>query len=589
MLLVKPTDKLEKVSKNKSKNWAWLREYFEPDFNILGIALALGFCVAALGISTALFSQILIDKILPAHDYLKLYSGVGMLCVLLLFRSFVSYLREIFLLRQSFDFNLRINNYFFGSLLHLPKSFFDSRKTGELITRLNDTSRIQQTVSLIVGTVAIDAIMVIISLVSIFTYDWKIGLLISVWIPIYIFILYRFQPKILSGQREIMSSYAMNESNYIDTIQGVGEIKLANREQFFKQKNQTFYGIFQHKLLNLNKIVRRYILINEIISSIFIISVILMSSIFVLNGQLTIGAVMALIQMVGILISSSSNLGAANIKLQEAKVAFERMFEFTSIQPEYSEADFTKTFISEFQELSIENLSFRFPGRKCLLDNVSFNIRRGELIALIGESGSGKSTILQILEKLYSKEDGKLKVNGIDFDLISTHGWRSIIGVVPQEIKLFSGNLIDNILLGETIENPQMVLDFFKKYQLDQFFEQFPNGYATLLGENGVNISGGQKQLVGIARALWKKPQFLLLDEPSSALDRDKEQFVIHLLNKIKSEIAVLLITHKASVARNADRIYILENGVTSEESNHKNLLEFDNLYSRSYSDYAMI
>ena len=314
-----------------------------------------------------------------------------------------------------------------------------------------------------------------------------------------------------------------------------------------------------------------------------------MSSIFVLNGNLTTGAVMALIQMVGILISSASNLGNANIRLQEAKVAFERMFEFTSIKSEYSETDAAKSKILDFKELIIEDLSFRFVGRKRLLDNISLNIRHGELIAIIGESGSGKSTILQILQKFYSHEDGKIKVNGIDFDSISTHAWRSIVGVVPQEIKLFSGNVIDNIMLGEKINDPQLIIDFFKHYELEQFFEQFPNGYATILGENGVNISGGQKQLVGLARALWKKPQLLLLDEPSAALDRDKEQFMIRLLDKIKSEVAILLITHKASVARNADRIYILENGITFQGGNHKSLLEFDNLYLRSYSDYALV
>ena len=589
LLLVKPTSKLVKTASVKLNNWTWLKNFFEPDFNILGIALSLGFAIAALGISTALFSQKLIDKILPAHDYLKLYSGIGMLCVLLFFRSFISYLREIFLLRQSFDFNLRINDFFFGSLLKLPKPFFDSRKTGELITRLNDTSRIQQTVSIIVGSVAIDALMVIIALISIFCYDWKIGLVISTWIPIYAFILNLFQPKILFGQREIMASYATNESNYIDTILGVGEIKISNQELFFQKNNQIIYSNFQQKLLLLGKIARKYILINEVVGTVFIITVIAMSSIFVLNGNLTTGAVMALIQMVGILISSASNLGNANIRLQEAKVAFERMFEFTSIKSEYSETDAAKSKILDFKELIIEDLSFRFVGRKRLLDNISLNIRHGELIAIIGESGSGKSTILQILQKFYSHEDGKIKVNGIDFDSISTHAWRSIVGVVPQEIKLFSGNVIDNIMLGEKINDPQLIIDFFKHYELEQFFEQFPNGYATILGENGVNISGGQKQLVGLARALWKKPQLLLLDEPSAALDRDKEQFMIRLLDKIKSEVAILLITHKASVARNADRIYILENGITFQGGNHKSLLEFDNLYLRSYSDYALV
>jgi ATP-binding cassette, subfamily C, bacteriocin exporter len=585
LLLLKPTDKLVKTASKKSENRAWLKEYFAPDFNILGIALVLGFCIAALGIATALFSQKLIDQILPSKDTLKLYSGVGLLCALLFFRTFIGYLREIFLLRQSYDFNLRIIDYFYGSLMYLPKSFFDTRKTGELITRLNDTSRIQQTVSLIVGSVAIDALMVVIALVTIFNFDWQIGLIVSVWIPLYVLLLARFQPKIITGQRDIMAAYAQNESHYVDTIQGVGDIKIANRESFFKQITQVVYGFYQQKILDLGKITRRYGMLNEMLGTVFIIAVILLSSLFVLRGQLTVGSVMALIQMVGMLMGSASSLGAANIRLQEAKVAFERMYEFTSIKSEYDENDTAKSTITDFQELKVDNMAFRFAGRKRLLQDVSFYVQKGEMIALIGESGSGKSTALQILQKFYAPEEGKVKVNGVDFDLISTKAWRSIIGVVPQDIKLFNGSLIDNILLGDTVDNLQTLVDFFEKHGFNRFFEQFPNGYATILGENGVNISGGQMQLVGLARALWKKPQLLLLDEPTSALDRDTEKFVIELLKNIQKDIGIVLLTHRISIARDAHKIYILEQGVTSKEGSHQQLLKTDNLYSRAWSD----
>ena len=384
-----------------------------------------------------------------------------------------------------------------------------------------------------------------------------------------------------------MQSYARSESNYIETIQGGGEIKINNRQPFFTDLTRNIYGFFQANRVELGKIAGRYGLWTEIVATLFIAVVTLLSSLLVLRGTFTTGAIIAVLQIIGMLMSSVNRLVVANIQIQEAKIAFERMNEFTQLNNEFSaENDLSKSVVSDFEALKVENLTFRFAGRKRLLDGVSFYLNKGEMIALIGESGSGKSTTLQVLQKFYEAESGKIKVNGLDFDLLSTTAWRSIIGVVPQDVRLFSGTLIDNILLGETVENPQILIDFLEKYGLNRFFEQFPNGYATILGENGVNISGGQTQLVGLARALWKRPQVLLLDEPTAALDRDSEQFVIQLLNKIKSETAILLLTHRLSIVCGAERIYILKNGQIEEEGTHLQLLKSDNVYSRSWLDW---
>ena len=265
------------------------------------------------------------------------------------------------------------------------------------------------------------------------------------------------------------------------------------------------------------------------------------------------------------------------------------MREFTTVKPEFDAyEDRQKAVISDFEELKIDNLAFRFAGRKRLLEDVSFSLRKGEMIALLGESGCGKSTTIQILQKCYEAESGKIKVNGLDFDLISTRNWRSIIGVVPQQIKLFNGTLLDNILLGETVKDVEKVANLFKKYGFDAYFEQFPNGYATILGENGVNISGGQMQLVGLARALWQQPKLLILDEPTAALNRDTEGYVIKLLEKLKHDTAILLLTHRISIARSAERIYILKNGKIEQSGNHKRLLETENLYVRAWRDMAI-
>jgi ATP-binding cassette subfamily B protein len=258
------------------------------------------------------------------------------------------------------------------------------------------------------------------------------------------------------------------------------------------------------------------------------------------------------------------------------------MFEFVSIEKENQ----GKTEITNFQSLEIKNLSFRFAGRSPLLTNLNLTLNKGEFVAVVGESGSGKSTLGQVLQQFYPFENGEIVVNNqYNLEDILMSSWRDIIGVIPQEIHLFSGNIIDNILLGAE-ENPENVIKFCQENGFEKFIRQLPQGYGTILGEEGINLSGGQKQIIALARVLYKKPQFLLLDEPTSAMDRNTEKFTIFLLNKLKKNIAVLFISHRLHTLKKvADRIYVLENGIFIAEGNHQKLLETSNFYSRFWEE----
>jgi ATP-binding cassette, subfamily C, bacteriocin exporter len=584
LLLIKPTDKLVPLSTQQKKQHIWFWGFVKEDVNLLVIAAVLGIAMAVLSLSTALFSQKLIDKILPEHDALKLYSGIGALLLLLLARSGMGYIRQLFLMRQSRDFNIRLIDYFYSSLLNLPKSFFDNRKTGELVARMNDTQRIQSTLARLVGDAVIDVLMIVVAAVAIFSYNVWIGVLSILWLPVFAFVVWRFSDSIVLGQREVMASYAMNESNFINTMQGTETIKVNNLQSIFTNATKTYYGLFQKRIFDLGNIGLRFSISTEIVGTIFIVAIILGSAVLVLRGALTAGSIMAIIQMVAILMASAGRLAMTNIQLQEAKVAFERMTEFTAIEPEFvPETDKEKAVITDFEELKVENLHFRFAGRKQLLKDVSFSVRKGEMIALIGESGGGKSTILQILQKFLQPESGNVLINGLAIDAISTEHWRNQIGVLPQQVHLFNGTLIENIVLGDPSVSQEKLVTFFEKHGFNPYFEQFPNGYSTILGENGVNISGGQMQLVGLARALWRNPQVLLLDEPTAGLDNDTERFVIQLLKKISPQMAIIILTHRISFARPCNEIYILKNGEISEYGDHNILIASDNLYKRAW------
>jgi ABC-type bacteriocin/lantibiotic exporter with double-glycine peptidase domain len=305
-----------------------------------------------------------------------------------------------------------------------------------------------------------------------------------------------------------------------------------------------------------------------------------------LQGHLKTGELIAVLTMLGSLLPSVARLALISIPINEAKIAFDRMFEFTGIEPEKEEETIKEI---NFQSLKVQNLSFRFAGRSRLLQNVNLEICKGQIIALMGENGCGKSTLSQILQKYYLPESGEIIINGTkNLKEISFQSWRNVIGIVPQNIHIFNGTVLENIAFDDVVKNPKAIADFLQEYGFASFIESLPQSYMTLVGEEGINLSGGQKQMIAFARALYHHPQLLILDEATAAMDRQSEQFVLHLLQKLKREMGVIFITHRLHILKSfCDKIYILEKGTITAKGNHHQLLESQNLYSSYWNDMA--
>lgn len=569
-----------KVTKKSQKNY--FINLLKNDYKLLIFSIIIGLFVASLGMVMSLFSQKLIDDILPSHKINKLITGIALLTVLLLARVGFMILREFFLLQQSKDFNNRINNQFYNSLLHLPKYFFDTRKIGELIARLNDTGRIQSVIKMLASNLVIDVLVSIVSVVFLFMYSWQVAVISLISLPIYFYIIYRSNKKIITAQREIMQGYALNESNYVASMQGIATIKNNNLQAIFGNVNASIFGNFQDKIFNLGKLNIQLSWQAGLSSVVFLIGILVYTSIAVFHKEMKLGELMAVLGISGSLLPSIANLALISIPINEAKIAFNRMFEFASIQKE-NESGIA---ISTFESIHIKNVSFRFAGRSELFSNINIEIEKGKFTAIVGESGSGKSTLGQILQRFYDFEKGEIIVNS-QYNLtdIELESYRNLIGVIPQEITIFNGNVIDNVLLGKE-ENPEILIQFFQDYGFESYFNQLPQGLSTLLGEEGINLSGGQKQLIAFARALYKKPQLLVLDEATAAMDRNTENFTIELLEKVKKNCAIFFISHRLNKLKAvADIIYIIENKTISESGNHKKLMETTNFYSDYWKD----
>lgn len=573
-----------KKQQNNAK-WNWFKGLIKDDVKILTITMVLGILATVLNLATAIFSQKLIDKILPSGNQQKLITSLILLFLVLLIRTGLSFIRQYFLLLQSKDFNNRIVGSFFNALVHLPKSFFDTRKTGDMITRMNDTARIQKNIAYISGSVFIDIIILLTTSFFLINYSLTIALIMFAFIPVVVFVILSYTKPIKKHQKEVMVASAINESNYIDTINGIMVIKGHSQENLFTTKINTVYGNLQNQVFSLGKLGNRFAITTDIISVILSLVLISVASFMVLHKQLKIGEMMAIISLAGSLIPAVARLSQINLQLQEAKVAFDRMYDFTSIKPEFEAQEITPL---DFEKLEVKNISFRFAGRKAILQDISFEVSKGEMIAILGESGCGKSTTMAILEKFYQQENGFINVNEISLANIYTPTWRNIVATVPQEIKLFNGTLLDNISIGNTIEEASSIIDFCNITGLNKFFETLPQNYLTLVGEEGINLSGGQKQLVALARALYRKPQVLLLDEATAAMDRNTERFILRLLDQLKNEMAIVLITHKMQTAKIADRIYVIENGMITANGSPSKLLESDNFFSQLVAD-AMV
>ncbi len=576
-LTLTPNDNFVKTETQNKNKKQWFLNLLKEDYRLISFSVLLGVGIAILGMAMAIFSQKLIDDILPSKDFTKLITGIALVAFLLLVRVLFTALRDYFLIRQTKDFNNRIVDSFYSSLLNLPKPFFDTRKIGELVARLNDTQRVQRVIKQIVGNVVINALVTIVSLGFLFYYSWQTGLIASISLPFYFVLIYSFNKRIIAAQKEVMQGYAFSESNYITSMQGIATIKNNNRQSIFQKINQLIYGNFQEKAFYLGKINVRLSVFSGVFSVLFLIGILVYTSIQVYNETMQLGELMAILGVAGSLLPSVASLALITIPINEAKVAFNRMYEFASMDKEQKGS----TEILDFNSLEIKNLSFRFAGRSQLLKDINIKANKNECIAIVGESGSGKSTLGQILQKFYPFENGTIIVNNqTNLPDLETKSWRNILGVVPQEVTIFGGNVITNILLGQE-DTPENIVKFCQDYGFEDFINSLPQSYATILGEEGINLSGGQKQVIALMRALYKKPKVLLLDEFTSAMDRKTEQFVLELLNKLKSELTIIFISHRLhSLPKIADRIYVLENGIIANSGNHEKLMESKNFYS---------
>lgn len=574
-------------NEDKKGKRKWVLKTIRPEKDLLILSVLIGILISVLGLVMAVFTQKLIDKILPSGEIRVLLLASILVFILLASKLILSAIRQFFLLTQGKSFNIRIVDDFYTSLLFLPKSFFDTRKTGDFVARMNDTTRIQRVIAEIIGIYIIDILILGITIVVLFYYSTASGVLSLICLPVIYFIVSRWNKKIISSQHSVMAGYALSESNFINSLEGITEIKSMNWQNDFSERNRNIYSEFQERSFGLGKIKVKLGLLTGLAGTLYLIIILVVSSMQVMGSEMTEGELMAILSLSSTLLPSVLNLALISIPFNEAKVALNRMFEFTRIEPEEKQISDRENELN-IRKIDLEDISFRFPGQRLLLDKVSLSMGKGKIVSIVGESGCGKSTMANIIMRFYQAESGKVILNNnIVSDEVDLKNWRGKIGIIPQEIHIFNGTILQNILTELTESNINEMISTVSDFGLTGFLDSFPAGLMTLVGEEGINLSGGQKQLLAFIRVLINKPDFLVIDEGTSNMDRGTEGTIMNLILRLKSEMGILLISHRINMIKKlSDYIYVLEDSVITHHGTHDDLFRSDNLYKKFWDDY---
>jgi len=571
LVLLLPSEDFQTGNEKKSvqgRFWSLIK----PHKNILIQALFGAVIYTILGLSTSVFVQKLVDFVLvDGNRNLLNLMGIGMV-VILAVQLFIGTAKTIFTLKTGQMIDAQLILGYYKHLLRLPQQFFDTMRVGEIISRINDAVKIRTFLNDVSINFLVNIFIVVFSFIMMFTYYWKLALIMLTVIPLYLAIYFITDKINKKAQRTLMEDSAELETQLVESLNSVGTIKRFGLEDYANEKTEVRFV----KLLktgfksNINSVFSGTS--SELVSRMLTIILLWVGAGFVMDNTITPGELLSFYTLIGYFTGPVSSLIGMNRTVQDAVIAADRLFEIMDLERENDENQIELT-PDKIGDIQFENVSFRYGTRVAVFEDLNLTIPKGKFTAIVGESGSGKSTLMSILQNIYPIQDGNVRIGKYDLKYIRIASLRKLISVVPQQIDLFAGNVIDNIAVGDNEPDMQKIIDIATKLGLMGFIEALPKGFQTYLGENGTSLSGGQRQRIAIARALYRDPEILILDEATSSLDSASEKYVQRMIEILKAEHkTVIVITHRSSTLNNADNIIVLDKGIVIEQGSHKML-----------------
>lgn len=566
--------------KERYKTFENLMGYFLPYKQAFYILFFIMFIATLLQALLPFISKAVIDTGIQTRDITFIYMILIGNAILLLSITLSNILREWVLLHVTARVNISLLSDYLIKLMKLPISFFENKLVGDILQRASDHERIRNFIMTNSLGTLFSMITFIIFSIILLVYHKIIFLIFIVGSAIYagwILVFLKIRKKIDWENFELSSK---NQSHWVETIESIQEIKINNYED---QKRWKWEGI-QARLYRVNqkvlKINAAQSLGAQFINGIQNMMVTFYCAIAVINGEITFGVMVSVQFIIGMLNGPVSQFISFIQAAQYAKISFMRINEIHQIEEEEDGCASNNIILPQNKSLIVHNLTFQYsPQTPLVLRNINLFIPEGKVTAIVGDSGSGKSTLLKLLLRLYKPSYGEVLIGGMNVNNISLRQWRNRCGCVMQEGKLFNDTIINNIVLSEEDIDYQALKQAVEVANISHEIEQMPQGYQTLIGEMGRGLSGGQRQRILIARALYKKPDYIFLDEATNSLDSINEQKIVQALDAVFVNRTVVIIAHRLSTIRKADQIIVLKGGVMVEVGNHDSLMAQKQFY----------
>jgi ATP-binding cassette, subfamily B, bacterial MsbA len=565
--------------------FARFRPFLKPYLFRMMLAGLLVMTVAAINLALLRLAGALWDVITVQHDAGRMNNLIALFLGLVVIQGLCSMGHSYLTASVSQHIVADFRRHLFAHLQTLSVGFFARRRTGELLSRLmNDVTVIQS----VVTETPIDTAKQLVTFVGgigfLFAMNWRLCLLILVLLPLLVFVAKLFGRRLKSLSTSIQDQTAALSTLIEEVIAGIRVVK--SFVQTTREEARFSAQVEQSLSLTLRRagIMAVFIPVISLLTFSAAAAVLWYGGRQVIDGAVSPGELFAFVLFAGILIGPFSSAARVFAQIREAQGATARVFEILDTHPEIRDLPNAIALPAVSGHIAAEHVSFTYDARQPVLTDVSFGSKPGELVAIVGPTGAGKTTVMNLLHRFYDPTEGRITVDGIDLRQVTLESWYRQIALVPQETILFGGTILDNIRYGNRDATEEAVKEASRAAYAHDFIMGFPDQYQTLVGEKGINLSGGQRQRIAIARAVLKNPRILLLDEATSSLDTESERLVQEALERLMKGRTTVVIAHRLTTIQRADRILVLDKGRVVESGTHGELMARQGLYHYLYS-----